>query len=143
MKTRSLLLAAALLGVTPAPTVRAADEALADALEQLSKDQIAAFNREDVAATMAYAHTKSPAYASTQAELGSQFSSLDARAEQVSFQYVGHDDEFAVARVKVKVTAPGAQGFGANIVDTMTFFHQEGGRWKLWDAYVLGSEFVE
>jgi hypothetical protein len=66
-----------------------------------------------------------------------------ARAEQVSFQYVGHDDEFAVARVKVKVTAPGTVGFQDNVVDTLTIFHQEGGRWKLWDVYVLGSTFLE
>ncbi len=129
--------------MTSASAVHAAEEVLVTTLEQLSKDQIAAFNRENVAATMAYAHTKSPAYSTTQAELTSQFSALDAKAEQVSFHYVGHDDEFAVARVKVKVTAPGAEGFNDNIVDTMTLFHQEGGRWKLWDAYVLGSEFVE
>ncbi len=142
MKARFLFLAATVLGVTLAPAVHA-DEVLVTTLERLSKDNIAAFNREDVAAAMGYVHTKSPAYAQTQAELSSQFSALDAKAEQVSFQYVGHDDEFAVARVKVKVTAPGAEGFDDNIVDTMTIFHQEGGRWKLWDTYVLGSEFIE
>lgn len=142
MKARFLFLAATVLGVTLAPAVHA-DEALVTTLERLSKDHIAAFNREDLAATMGYVHTKSPAYVQTQAELSSQFSALDAKAEQVSFQYVGHDDEFAVARVKVKVTAPGAEDFDDNIVDTMTIFHQEGGRWKLWDTYVLGSEFVE
>jgi hypothetical protein len=141
MKNGFLALAA-VLAAMPAPMARA-DAALATALEQLSKDQIAAFNREDLAATMGYAHTKSPAYAQTQSDLAAQFSELDARAEQVSFQYVGHDDEFAVARVKVKVTASGTQGFNANVVDTMTFFHQEDGRWKLWDVYVLGSEFVQ
>ena len=116
---------------------------LAGALEQVSKDQIAAFNREDVAATMSYAHTKSPDYGTTQDDLRSQFASLDARAEQLSFQYVGHDDEFAVARVKVKVTAPGNAEFQDNVVDTLAIFHQEGGRWKLWDVYVLGATFVE
>ena len=103
MNARFLVLAA-VVGLTAAPAVQAQD-ALGTTLEQLSKDQIAAFNREDVAATLGYAHTKSPAYASTQAELTTQFSEIDAKAEQVSFQYIGHDDEFAVARVKVKVTA--------------------------------------
>jgi hypothetical protein len=130
-----------LLGAASPPA--RADEALARALEKVSKDQIAAFNREDAAATLQFAHTKSPAYEETREALASQFGELDARAEQVAFDYVGHDDEFAVARVKVKVTAPGTQGFSPNVVDAMTFFHQEGGAWKVWDVYVLGVEFVE
>lgn len=142
MTARSLALAAALFALD-SPAAAHDEDALAGALEQVSKEQIAAFNREDVAATMGYAHTKSPDYDETRAELSSQFDELDARAEQVSFQYVGHDDEFAVARVKVKVTAPRAEDFQDNVVDTLTIFHQEGGRWKLWDVYVLGSTFVE
>jgi hypothetical protein len=141
MNARFLLLAV-VLGLTLAPVARA-DQTLSAALEKLSKDQIAAFNREDVAATMGYAHTKGPAYATTQTELTTQFGEIDAKAEQTSFQYVGHDDEFAVARVKVKVTAPGAEGFYPNIVDTLVLFHQEGGAWKVWDTFILGGEIVK
>src|SRR5262245_20578682 len=136
MTARAYVLAALLLAV--ASPAAAADDSLASELQEVSREQIAAFNREDVAATMSYAHTKSPDYDSARAELASQFSSLDAKAEQVSFRYVGHDDEFAVARVKVKVTAPN-EGFQDNVVDTLAIFHQEGGRWKLWDVYVLGA----
>jgi hypothetical protein len=141
MKTRPLALVAALLGMAWAPTARADDE-LARALEKVSKDQIAAFNREDVAATLGYSHTKSPSYDEAKTELGSQFAELDVKAEQVSFQYIGHDDEFALARVKVKVTAD-AEGFQDNVTDTFTIFHQEGGTWKIWDAYLLGGQLVE
>ena len=105
MKTSCFALAAALLGLLSAPAARA-DQALASALEKVSKEQIAAFNREDAAATLSYAHTKSPTYDPAREALAAQFGELDAKAEQVSFQYIGHDDEFAVARVKVKVTAP-------------------------------------
>ena len=119
------------------------DAALASALEKVSKDQIAAFNREDAAGTLALAYTKSPTYDAAKAELAALFTATDAKAEQVGFQYIGHDDEFAVARVKVKVTAPGTVGFQDNVVDTLTIFHQEGGRWKPWDVYVLGSTFLE
>src|SRR5262245_36626009 len=142
MKIRALALAAAVVAGTWAPTARA-DEELASALEKVSKEQVAAFNRKDVAATMAYAHTKSPSYDEARTTLTSQFGELDAKAEQVSFQYIGHDDEFAVARVKVKVTASGAQGFRDNVIDTITLFHQEGGQWKVWDAYLLGGELVK
>src|SRR5262245_37970890 len=139
MTARSLVLAAALLAVGSTAAADP-DDALAGALQQVSRDQIAAFNREDLAATMSYAHTKSPDYDETRGALTSQFSALDAKAEQVSFQYMGHDDEFAVARVKVKVTAP-TEGFQDNVVDTLTIYHQEGGSWKLWDVYVLGDTF--
>ena len=47
MKIRSLALAAAVLGAT-VPALGRADDALAAALEKVAKDQIAAFNKEDV-----------------------------------------------------------------------------------------------
>lgn len=141
MKTRLLALAAALLGVAWAPAAFAGDP-LAGALEKVSKDQIAAFNREDLAATMAFAHSKSPSYDAAKTELTAEFSAVDAKAEQVSFQYIGHDDEFALARAKVKVTSA-AEGFDDNVVDTILIFHQEGGQWKVWDAYLVGAELVK
>jgi len=141
MKSLCLALAAAVLLTTWAPAARAADADLAGALEKVSKDQIAAFNRGDAAATLAFAHTKSPSYDEAKAELPANF---DAKAEQVSFQYIGHDDEFALARVKVKVTAaPDVQGFYANVVDTITIFHQENGQWKVWDAYLVGASLAK
>lgn len=142
MTIRSLALAALLATATTAPAALA-DPALADALQEVSKEQIAAFNREDVAATMAYADTRSPSYEESGEALAAQFAEADARAELSSFQYVGHDDEFAVARVKVKVVAPGVEGFLDNVVDTFVFFHQEDGRWKVWDTYLLGAFLVE
>ena len=141
MSFRSLVLAAALLGATSASAADA-DPDLAAALQKVSKDQIAAFDREDVAATLGYAHTKSPSYDEAKTELTALFAEVDAKAEQVSFQYVGHDDEFAVARVKVKVKAT-ADGFEDNVVDTLTIFHQENGQWKIWDAYLVGGQLVQ
>lgn len=137
-----LLPVAALIAALCAPSVRAEDT-LAGALEKVSTDQIAAFNREDLAATMAFAHTKSPTYDAARDTLTEYFKDQDLKAEQVSFQYIGHDDEFAYARVKVKVTSPGAAGFDSNVMDTVTIFHQEGGAWKVWDAYLLGGELVK
>src|SRR5262245_35859852 len=142
MMTRSLALAATLLGVVFAPAARAADP-LASGLEKVSKDQIAAFNKKDVAAVMAFSHTKSPSYEETRSALTTLFGEVDPKAEQVSFQYIGHDDEFGLARVKVKVTAPAAEGFYDNLVDTIVMFHQEGGKWKIYDAYLVGGALVK
>lgn len=135
----SVMLAAALLFLAWVPETRA-DEALASALQQVSKGQIEAFNRADVDATMAYAHTKSPTYDTTRETITEYFKNQKLAAEQVSFQYIGHDDEFALARVKVKVASPGTEGFQPIVTDTVTLFHQEGGSWKIWDAYLLGGQ---
>src|SRR5262245_15664494 len=142
MMTRSLAPAAPVLAVISPPSARA-DDHPAGAPQQVAKEQIAAFNHKDVGATMGYAHTKSPSYDEAKTELTSAFSGLDPKAEQVSFQYIGHDDEFALARVKVKVTATGAEGFQDNVVDTITIFHQEGGKWKVWDAYLVGGQLAK
>ena len=138
MKLSVVLAAAALLGLACVPATRADDE-LANSLEKVSKDQIAAFNRADLPATMAFAHTKSPTYDAAREMLTQYFKGQHLNAEQVSFQYIGHDDEFAYARVKVKVTSPGTEGFESNVTDTVTLFHQEGGTWKVWDAYLVGG----
>jgi len=135
----SIMLAAALLVLAWVPAMRA-DDTLASTLEKVSQDQIAAFNRKDVAATMSYADTKSPTYDAAKDMLTKDFKSEDMKAEQVSFQYIGHDDEFAYARVKVKVTAPGTKGFQDNVTDNVTLFHQEGGTWKVWDTYLVGGQ---
>jgi len=136
----SVALALALFAWAPATR---ADDGLANALEKVSKEQIAAFNRKDVAATMAYAHTKSPTYDAARDTITAAFKDSNPQAEQVSFQYIGHDDEFAMARVKVKVTSPGTEGFQPNIVDTVTLFHEEGGSWKVWDVYLVGGALVK
>ena len=135
----SVMLATALLSLAWVPAIRAEDT-LGSSLEQVSKDQIAAFNRKDAAATMSFAHTKSPTYAAAKDMLTKDFKNQDMKAEQVSFQYIGHDDEFAYARVKVKVTSPGTKGFDGNVMDTVTIFHQEGGAWKVWDTYLIGGQ---
>jgi hypothetical protein len=134
-----VILAAALLFFVCVPVTRA-DDTLASVLAQVSKGQIEAFNRADVAATMAYAHTKSPSYDAARETITEYFKNQKLEAEQVSFQYIGHDDEFALARVKVKVRSPGTEGFQPIVTDTVTLFHQEGGSWKIWDAYLVGGQ---
>jgi hypothetical protein len=116
---------------------------LAAALRDVVEKNLAAFNREDVAATLQTIDTKSPEYTSMQQALPEEFAALDARSELVAFHYIGHDDEFAVARVKYKTVDPSDKNFTANILDTITLFHQEDGVWKYWGDYDLGVEIVQ
>ena len=87
-------------------------------------------------------HSKSPEYDATQGALSGLFEALDTRTELVGFQYIGHDDEFAVARVKLKTVDQSGEAFAANVIDTITVFHQENGVWKYWSDHILGVELL-
>ncbi len=119
------------------------DDGLAAVLRQVVEQNLAAYNREDVAGAMNFIHTKSPEYSTTQGALPGQFEALDAQTELVGFQYIGHDDEFAVARVKLKTVEKSGEPFSANVLDTITVFHQEDGVWKYWSDHLLGVELVQ
>ena len=118
-------------------------DGLAGLLRQVVEDNLAAYNREDVPAALNSIHTKSPEYSPTEAALQGQFEALDARADLVDFRYIGHDDEFAVARVKIRTVERSDESFSANVLDTITVFHQEDGVWKFWSDHVLGVELVQ
>lgn len=142
-KTRAWITCAALLSCLAAQPAVAEDDPLATALRGAVAGNIAAYDKEEVDAAMAFVHTKSPDYDTTKAALTEQFADLDVTSELVDFDYVGHDDEFAVARVKMKTTGKPDSGFVGNIVDSMVIFHMEGGAWKLWSDKVLGVEILE
>lgn len=116
---------------------------MTDTLTQVVENNLSAFNREDVSGTLESVHTKSPHYDSMQQALPNEFSALDARTELVSLHYIGHDDEFAVARVKLKTVDNTEQPFTDNIIDTITVFHQENGSWKYWSNHILGVHIVQ
>lgn len=104
---------------------------------------LAAYNAKDTSKTLASVHTKSPAYDAMRDALPNQFGTLDTRTELKSFQYIGHDDEFAVARVKLKTVGRSGQPLAANVMDTITVFHQEDGEWKYWSNHILGVDLLK
>ena len=125
-----------------APPARAALGALAAGLREVMAGNLAAYDRKDVDATMRSIDSRSPDYDSTKQAIAEQFKELDVTAELVDFDYIGHDDEFAVARAKVKTTGKPGTGFTNNVTDAIVIFHQEKGDWKLWDETILGVEIV-
>jgi hypothetical protein len=59
-----------------------------------------------------------------------QFRDLPVTAQLADFNYMGHDNEFAVARMKLKIAGPPTSKFQNNVVDEIMLFHQENGTWK-------------
>ncbi len=119
------------------------EDGLTATLRQVVENHLVAYNGEDMSATLRSIHTKSPDYPGMRQVLMNQFGTLDARTELVGFRYIGHDDEFAVARVKLRTVDESDEPFMANVLDTITIFHQENGTWKYWSNHVLGVKPVQ
>jgi len=132
---------AALLGLAAA--AGATDDKLAATLRGVVQDNLRAYDAEDADGAMRSVHTRSPQYEPTRAALPEQFQDLDVTAKLTDFKYMGHDDEFAVARVKIQVEGPSGSVFVNNTTDDIVLFHQEGGIWKLWTNEVLGVDFEQ
>jgi hypothetical protein len=135
---RRVVLLAGALGL--AGVAKAADPDLATTLKAAVEDNLRGYNAEDVDAALRSVHKRSPEYDPTKAAMPDQFRDFHVKAELVDFHYMGHDDEFVVARVKTRFVGPSGSGFNDNVVDSIVLFHQDGGVWKLWSDEVLGVE---
>lgn len=115
---------------------------LAAGIREALYANIGAFNNKDIDAAMRTVDSRSPDYAPTKQALEDQFKDPDLRAEVVSFELMGHDNEFAVARTKVKTTGKPGGDFMTNTVDSVMLFHQENGAWKLWSEDIVAVDLT-
>jgi hypothetical protein len=144
-KTNLVAMALAMLvgfaGVASATS--AADDPLVKALRAAVEANLTAYNAKNVDGVLSSIDTHSPDYATTKDALTEQFQNIGATAKLTDFRYIGHDDEFAVVRMKIALAGPPTSDFVDNVVDGMMVFHQENGTWKLWSEDVLGVEFTK
>jgi hypothetical protein len=111
-------------------------------LRQVVEESLSAFQQEDMLRSLQYVHTKSPEYEQMKQRLTQHFRDHDLRAELVDYSYIGHEREFAAARVKLKTTRLAGEPFQNNVTDLIFIFDQEAGQWKYWGSIVLGTEFI-
>ena len=131
--------ALALLGGATAASAFVMDGPLIQSLRQVMAGNFEAYNKKDINALMQGVDSRSPDYPATKAAAEQQFSdNLDVQTKLVDFTPMGHDDEFAVARIKAQTTGKPGSGFADNTVDAIVLFHQENGQWKLWSEDILG-----
>jgi hypothetical protein len=140
MANRVVVQLAALLGLA-AVAAGAADDELAATLRGVVEENLRAYDAEDARGVQRTMHTRSPEYSPTVTAVTRQLDDDDLTVRLVDFKYMGHDDEFAVARVKIKVEGPPGSVYVNNTTDNIVLFHQEGGTWKLWTDEILGVEF--
>jgi hypothetical protein len=145
MRSRACVVALLLgaIGACAAGRARADDEDLAQTLLKVLRKGLAAYDREDVGETMRHIHTRSPEYEETKARITEQFLARDVSIQLVDFRFIGHDDEFAVARARVKAMGLGTEPFADNVIDMIALFHQENGQWKFWSDHIIGVEILE
>ena len=142
MNRKAGIICTMMLSMIACVAVSGDDIELTAQLRQVVESNLAAFNRKDVSATMQSIHTKSPDYTNMQQVMPNLLRDMDVQTELVSFRYIGRDDEFAVARVKLKTLDESGNPFTANILDTITIFYQEDGIWKYWSEHILGVEIL-
>jgi hypothetical protein len=140
MANRVVVQLAALLGLA-AVAAGAADDELAATLRGVVEENLRAYDAEDARGVQRTMHTRSPEYSPTVTAVTRQLDDDDLTVRLVDFKYMGHDDEFAVARAKIKVEGPPGSVYVNNTTDNIVLFHQEGGTWKLWTDEILGVEF--
>jgi len=137
-------LAVAVLGIAGA--ARAAEDKLSATLRGVVEENVRAYDARDTDAFLRTLHPQSPGFEATKAILSDQFREGDIKVTLVDYRYIGHDDEFAVARVKMKTVAPpGRTGFQSNVTDSVVLFHRDefARAWKLWSEDVLGVKFEQ
>ena len=107
MTYRAAIVLATLLGL--AATAGAADDKLGTTLRGVVEENVRAYDARDTDAFLRTLHPQSPGYEATKAILSDQFREGDIKVTLVDYKYIGHDDEFAVARVKLKTVGASRQ----------------------------------
>ena len=66
------------------------------------------------------------------------FAALDLNYTMTGFHFIGRDDTYAVARVKIRTSKrAGNIEFQDNTADFMITFRQDGNDWKVWSQNIL------
>ena len=138
-----MLMLVTLLGL--AVTASAAEDKLGTTLRGVVEENVRSYDARDTDAFLRTLHPQSPGYEATKAILSDQFREGDINVTLVDYKYIGHDDEFAVARVKMKTVAPPGTGFQSNLTDSIVVFHRDefARAWKLWSDDILGVQFTQ
>ena len=114
------------------------DQEFVDKLQNVVKANCAANQKEDLAAAVATIHPKSPSFAATEQVTKQLFEALDLDYTMTGFQFIGRDETYAVARVKIKTSKRGGKAnFQENTADCMITFRQDGPEWKVWSQNIL------
>lgn len=104
---------------------------------------ISGMNAKDIAQAMDSVHAESPFYEQMHVMLEEINKIYDLTTELISFEYLGSNEEYAIAIVKQKTSKDDGPKFKDNVVKMMSVFKKQEGVWKVWQSLTLDIEYLE
>lgn len=112
-------------------------------LKALVAENMVATQAENMQNMMATIHSQAPAYGVTMQQMQPIFQTYDLHYETLSFNYIGKDQDYAVARVKQRTRKVSGPDFKDNEIDMIQIYRQDQGKWKIWSQAILNVNFLE
>ena len=122
--------------------VYAADDNIAGQLNALVTENMVTTQAENMQGMMATIHSQSPAYQVTMQQMQPIFQQYNLAYETLGFEYIGRDQEYAVARIRQRTHKISGPDFKDNEIDMMQIYRQENGKWKIWSQAILNVTFL-
>lgn len=126
-----------------APTTLAADEGIEEELRSVVEENFSMAEAEDLEKYMDTTHPQSPTYQQTRKLIQQMMDRYDLDYELLSFNYIGEDGKYQLARVKQKTTNTSEAAFRDNITVNLWAFRKHDGEWKSWNTMLLEREFID
>mgnify|MGYP000273484736 CR=1 FL=1 len=134
----TLLLALSLTGSLAV----AENENINDSLRTAVQESFQMANSEDLEGYMDLMHPSSPSYRRTRRVTRQLMDRYDLNYELLSFEYVGTNGKYKLARVKQKTTNTSDAAFRDNITVNLWAFRKDDKEWKSWNTMLLEREFL-
>lgn len=130
------------LAITCVASGYAEPDPTAEAIKSLAERNVRANQEENIDAVMDTIHTQAPSFLSMKKDMPSLFDNYDLSTELTSFAYIGQNDDYAVARAKVKITKISGPAFQNAEYDNISVFRKENDEWKYWTQVILDTKFL-
>ena len=135
-------LIATVLSLIWADTVRAESNTTADAIKSAVERTLRAYREEDMAVMLSTVHSQAPSYMSIKKDSPTVFENYDINAELISFTFIGQDEDYAVARTKIRYTKISGPAFQNTEFDSFSVYRKENDEWKTWDGCIVDRKYL-
>lgn len=120
----------------------AGDENIKDSLKSVVQKSFKMANAEDLEGYMDLMHPNSPSYQRTRRVTQQLMDRYDLNYELISFEYVGTNGKYQLARVEQKTTNKSDAAFRDNNTVNLWAFRKDDQKWKSWNTMLLEREFL-
>ena len=114
----------------------------ADAIKKLVELNIRVFQAEDLDAVLGTMHSQSPDILGMKQNIPTIFDAYDINTQLTSFAFIGQNDDYAVARIKMKSIKISGPAFHNAETDSICIFRLENSEWKNWTQVILDIHYL-